>query len=199
MFHLLRTDESSPKCPKFSKSPGIKQCKKNLSESPELRHHNKEIFKEFSSQTKCEDISPELQEREEILNEFPRSRPLEENLSESDVHRSCREESSPCQPKGGLFGFTPFYQQGSPQLQHLLPWNPLQFRAPNHPLVGPWDTPYLPQVYIICFLLVNGYTLYCIFYIKIWLVCPINVKTAEPIGPNFFVGSHVTPGKVYGW
>ena len=27
---------------------------------------------------------------------------------------------------------------------------------------------------------------------------PINVKTAEPIGPNFFVGSRVTPGKVYG-
>ena len=28
---------------------------------------------------------------------------------------------------------------------------------------------------------------------------PINVKTAEPIGPKFFVGHHVTPGKVYGW
>ena len=27
---------------------------------------------------------------------------------------------------------------------------------------------------------------------------PINVKTAEPIGPKFFVGSRVTPGKVYG-
>ena len=27
---------------------------------------------------------------------------------------------------------------------------------------------------------------------------PINVKTAEPIGPKFFVGHHVTPGKVYG-
>ena len=26
---------------------------------------------------------------------------------------------------------------------------------------------------------------------------PINVKTAEPIGPKFFVGPHVTPGKVY--
>jgi len=26
---------------------------------------------------------------------------------------------------------------------------------------------------------------------------PINVKTAEPIGPKFFVGSRVTPGKVY--
>ena len=28
---------------------------------------------------------------------------------------------------------------------------------------------------------------------------PINVKMAEPIGPKFFVGSRVTPGKVYGW
>ena len=26
---------------------------------------------------------------------------------------------------------------------------------------------------------------------------PINVKTAEPIGPNFFVGHLGTPGKVY--
>ena len=28
---------------------------------------------------------------------------------------------------------------------------------------------------------------------------PINVKTAEPIGPKFFVGHHMSPGKVYGW
>ena len=36
----------------------------------------------------------------------------------------------------------------------------------------------------------------------VWVfVClfPINVWTAEPIGPNFFVGHHVTPGKVYEW
>ena len=26
---------------------------------------------------------------------------------------------------------------------------------------------------------------------------PINVKTAEPIGPKLFVGHHVTTGKVY--
>ena len=26
---------------------------------------------------------------------------------------------------------------------------------------------------------------------------PINVKTAEPIRPKFFVGHHVTPWKVY--
>ena len=28
---------------------------------------------------------------------------------------------------------------------------------------------------------------------------PINFKTAEPIGPTNFVGSRVTPGKVYEW
>jgi len=33
----------------------------------------------------------------------------------------------------------------------------------------------------------------CLF---VWLY-PINVKTAEPIGPKFFVGHHVTTGKVY--
>ena len=27
---------------------------------------------------------------------------------------------------------------------------------------------------------------------------PTNVKTAEPIGPKFCVGPHLTPGKVYG-
>jgi hypothetical protein len=27
---------------------------------------------------------------------------------------------------------------------------------------------------------------------------PINVKTAGPIGPNFCVGPHLTPGRVYG-
>ena len=40
------------------------------------------------------------------------------------------------------------------------------------------------------------------YLIQIWLVClfflyPINVKTAEPIGPKFFVGHHVTTWKVY--
>ena len=30
-------------------------------------------------------------------------------------------------------------------------------------------------------------------------LCPINVKTAEPIGPKFFVGHHVTTGKAYEW
>ena len=38
--------------------------------------------------------------------------------------------------------------------------------------------------------------------LSLWLfVClyPINVKTAEPIGPKFCVGPHVTRGKVYEW
>ena len=29
-------------------------------------------------------------------------------------------------------------------------------------------------------------------------LCPINVKTAEPIRPKFSVGPHVAPEKVYG-
>ena len=42
-------------------------------------------------------------------------------------------------------------------------------------------------------------------YLNINLAClfvclyPINVKTAEPIEPNFFVGHLGTPGKVYEW
>ena len=39
----------------------------------------------------------------------------------------------------------------------------------------------------------------CLFVCLLVCLYPINVKTAEPIGPNFFVGHHVTPGKVYGW
>ena len=41
-------------------------------------------------------------------------------------------------------------------------------------------------------------------YLNLYTVClgvclyPINVKTAEPIRPNFVVGPRVTPGKVYG-
>ena len=39
----------------------------------------------------------------------------------------------------------------------------------------------------------------CLFVCLSVCLYPINVKTAEPIGPKFFVGSRVTPGKVYGW
>ena len=35
----------------------------------------------------------------------------------------------------------------------------------------------------------GGYFSFCI---------PMNVKTAEPIRPKFFVGRRGTPGKVYG-
>ena len=43
-------------------------------------------------------------------------------------------------------------------------------------------------------------------YLHIYFAClsvrlylKINVKTAEPIGPTFFVKPHMIPGKVYGW
>ena len=37
----------------------------------------------------------------------------------------------------------------------------------------------------------------CLFVCLFVCLYPINVKTAEPIGPKFFVGHHVIPGKVY--
>ena len=41
--------------------------------------------------------------------------------------------------------------------------------------------------------------IYISIYKFVLSVClyPINVKTAEPIGPKFVVGHHVTTGKVY--
>ena len=72
---------------------------------------------------------------------------------------------------------------------------------------------YLTQIELNCYLfslnVFSSSISYSVFYIWILLVClsvslsvclyPINVKTAEPIGPKFVVGHHVTPGKVYGW
>ena len=40
---------------------------------------------------------------------------------------------------------------------------------------------------------------WCLFVCLSVCLYPINVKTAEPIGPNFFVGHHVNTGKVYEW
>jgi len=37
----------------------------------------------------------------------------------------------------------------------------------------------------------------CLFLCLSVCLYPINVKTAEPIGPKFFVGHLGTPGKVY--
>ena len=37
----------------------------------------------------------------------------------------------------------------------------------------------------------------CLFVCLSVSLYPINVKTAEPIGPKFFVGDLGTPGKVY--
>ena len=39
----------------------------------------------------------------------------------------------------------------------------------------------------------------CLFVCLSVCLYPINVKTAEPIGPKFFVGHLGTPGKVYEW
>ena len=39
----------------------------------------------------------------------------------------------------------------------------------------------------------------CLFVCLFVCLYPINVKTAEPIEPKFFVGHLVTPGKVYEW
>ena len=39
----------------------------------------------------------------------------------------------------------------------------------------------------------------CLFVCLFVCLYPVNVKTAEPIEPKFFVGHLVTPGKVYEW
>ena len=39
----------------------------------------------------------------------------------------------------------------------------------------------------------------CLFVCLFVCLYPINVKTAEPIGPKFFVGHLGSPGKVYEW
>ena len=39
----------------------------------------------------------------------------------------------------------------------------------------------------------------CLFVCLFGCLYPINVKTAEPIWPKFFLRSRATPGKVYGW
>ena len=47
-------------------------------------------------------------------------------------------------------------------------------------------------------LFLSAWVFVCLF---VWVSVrfyPINVKTAEPIGPKFFVGPRVTPGKVSG-
>ena len=51
------------------------------------------------------------------------------------------------------------------------------------------EAPLKPSLYIY-FACLSGCLFVCLY--------PINVKTAEPIGSKFCVGSRVTPGKVYG-
>ena len=38
-----------------------------------------------------------------------------------------------------------------------------------------------------------------IAFLDVCPFCPINAKTAKPIGPKLCVGPHMTPGKVYGF
>ena len=49
---------------------------------------------------------------------------------------------------------------------------------------------------VMCHLYIN---LACLFVCLFVCLYTINVKTAKPIGPKFFVGSRVTPGKIYEW
>ena len=48
-------------------------------------------------------------------------------------------------------------------------------------------------------MVLKGFSVLLYIYFACLSVClyPINVKTAEPIGPKFFMGHHVTTGKVY--
>ena len=52
----------------------------------------------------------------------------------------------------------------------------------------PTPSQYIGKIYI---------NLACLSVCLSVCLCPINVKTAEPIGPKFFLGHHATLGKVY--
>ena len=56
-----------------------------------------------------------------------------------------------------------------------------------------WNSPFR-------ILMINLYiNLACLSVCRfVCLLYSIDVKTAEPIGPKFFVGHHMTQGKVYG-
>ena len=41
--------------------------------------------------------------------------------------------------------------------------------------------------------------LYCLFFRLFVRLNPLGMKKAKPIRPNFFVGPHMTPGKVHGF
>jgi len=54
----------------------------------------------------------------------------------------------------------------------------------------------IPLIETVSLLYIN---LACLSWCLSVCLYPINVKTAEPIGPKFFVWHHVTTGKVYEW
>ena len=51
-----------------------------------------------------------------------------------------------------------------------------------------WDTLYIMKIY-----LSSIYTLLVWMFVCLW---PINVETAKPIGPKFFLGPQRIPGKI---
>ena len=54
------------------------------------------------------------------------------------------------------------------------------------------------QIYIFTYLyIILACLSVCLFGCLFVCLYPIYVKTAEPLGPKFFVGHHVTTGKVY--
>jgi len=56
------------------------------------------------------------------------------------------------------------------------------------------------QIYIFTYLyIILACLSVCLFECLFVCLYPIYVKTAEPLGPKFFVGHHVTTGKVYEW
>jgi len=57
-------------------------------------------------------------------------------------------------------------------------------------LITTWPVLVYNAIYMLCI------NLACLSVCLSVCLYPINVKTAEPIGPKFFVGHHVTTGKV---
>ena len=66
----------------------------------------------------------------------------------------------------------------------------------------PWHADSIYWVYVIPKEFYSFFTNFFIYMFTLFVwssvrFYPINVKTAEPIGPKFCVGPHMTPGKVY--
>ena len=53
------------------------------------------------------------------------------------------------------------------------------------------------NIYYLEYLYLSYICFACLFVCLFARLFPINDKTAEPIGPDFFGGLHISPGKVY--